>query len=124
VSTGANSKDGSSTFHDESIVTEATPPRLFAFVTESHLDRKHRETWEVRFVHRYEVHPEAAGCRITYTASVYPVNYRPYWLHPVMRPITRRMANFFTTKHISNLARMAESLSTPAKKGVLPSTGS
>jgi hypothetical protein len=41
-----------------------------------------------------------------------------------MRPITRRMANFFTTKHISNLARIAESLSTPAKKGVLPSTGS
>lgn len=111
VSTGANSKDGSSTFHDESIVTEATAPTLFAFVTESHLERKHRPIWEVRFVHRYEVHPESDGSRITYTASVYPVNYRPYWLHPLMRPMTKKLVNIFTTKHISNLARMAEKAS-------------
>jgi hypothetical protein len=124
VSTGANSKDGSSTFHDESIVTEATPPSLFAFVTESHLSRKHRKTWEVRFVHRYEVHTNGDGSRITYTASVYPVNYRPYWLHPLMRPMTRKLVHVFTTKHISNLSRMAESRSTPAKKGALRSTDS
>jgi len=111
VSTGANSKDGSSTFHDESVVTEATPPSLFAFVTESHLERKHRKTWEVRFVHRYKVDAEANGSRITYTASVYPVNYRPYWLHPLMRPMTRKLVNIFTTKHISNLSRMAEKAS-------------
>jgi uncharacterized protein YndB with AHSA1/START domain len=124
LSTGANSKDGSSTFHDESIVTEATPPSLFAFVTESHLSRKHRKTWEVRFVHRYEVHPNGVGSRITYTASVYPVNYRPYWLHPLMRPMTKKLVNVFTTKHISNLSRMAENVSGTAEKRIHHSTDS
>jgi hypothetical protein len=117
VSTGANSKNGSATFHDESVVTEATSPSLFAFVTESHLERKNKETWEVRFVHQYEVQPDGAGSQITYRASVYPVNYRPYWLHPLMRPMTRKMVQIFTTKHLSNLSRIAE-------KGVLRSSDS
>jgi hypothetical protein len=108
TSTGANSKDGSSTFHDESIVTEATAPSLFAFVTDSHLERKRRPIWEVRFVHRYDVQPEGDGSRISYTCNVYPVNYRPYWLHPLARPMTRSMVGKFVTKHMENLSALAE----------------
>jgi hypothetical protein len=108
ASTGANSKSGSMIFHDRSVVTEAAAPSRFAFVTDSHLERKNRRTWEVRFVHRYEVHPDGAGSRVTYEAHVYPVNYRPYWLHPLIRPITKKMAKIFTGKHIANLSKMAE----------------
>src|SRR5260221_14521667 len=35
ASTGANSKNGGMIFHDRSVVTEATPPRPLAFVTDS-----------------------------------------------------------------------------------------
>jgi hypothetical protein len=111
VSTGASSKDGSSTFHDESIVTEATAPSLFAFVTDSHLARKRRPTWEVRFVHRYDVTPDGAGSRIDYRCGVYPVNYRPSWLHPIMRPLTKQMVGKLVTKHMANLSEMAEKVS-------------
>jgi len=111
ASTGANRKSGSMTFHDRSVVTEATAPSTFAFVTDSHLERKNRKTWEARFIHRYEVRSEGGGSRISYESRVYPVNYRPYWLHPLMRPFTRKMVKIMTTKHISNLSRMAEKLS-------------
>jgi hypothetical protein len=110
-STGAGTKNGSRTFHDRSVVTDATPPNTFAFITDSHLERKRRPTWEARFVHRYEVHSEGSGSRITYEGCVYPVNYRPYWLHPLMRQLARKMVNFYTTKHIANLALMAERMS-------------
>jgi hypothetical protein len=115
TSTGANSKDGSSTFHDESIVTEATAPSLFAFVTDAHLERKRRPTWQVRFVHRYDVQPEGTGSRISYTASVYPVNYRPYWLHPIARPMTRMMVKKYSAKHMENLSALAEKATSRAR---------
>jgi hypothetical protein len=111
TSTGANSKDGRSKFQDESIVTEATVPSLFAFVTDSHLERKRRPTWQVRFVHRFDVEHEGTGSRISYTAGVYPVNYRPYWLHPIARPMTRMLVTKFTTKHMENLSALAEKVS-------------
>jgi hypothetical protein len=108
ASTGSNSKSGSMTFHDRSVVTDAAAPNRFAFVTDAHLERKNRKTWDVRFVHRYEVQPEGAGSRVTYEARVYPVNYRPYWLHPLIRPVTKKMVKIFAGKHIDNLSRMAE----------------
>jgi uncharacterized protein YndB with AHSA1/START domain len=112
ASTGSNSKSGSMVFHDRSVVTEAAAPNRFAFVTDAHLERKRRKTWDVRFVHRYEVHSEGDGSRVTYEARVYPVNYRPYWLHPLMRPVTKKMVKIFAGKHMANLARMAEKVST------------
>ena len=108
TSTGGNSKDGSSTFHDESVVTEATAPSLFGFVTNSQLVRKHRKPWQVTFVHRYDVQRDGDVTRIGYTCRVYPVNYRPYWLHPVARPLTRVAVNKMVTKNLANLALMTE----------------
>lgn len=108
VSTGAGDKGGAMTFHDSSTVTEATPSAAFAFTTDSQLLRKHRPTWEARFLHRYELNPEGAGTVITYVGEVYPQNYRPYWLHPLMRPATRMMVIRATRQNMENLARMAE----------------
>lgn len=108
VSTGAGDKRGAMTFHDRSTVTEATPSTVFAFTTDSELVRKHRPTWEARFVHRYEVKPEGDGTVITYACEVYPQNYRPYWLHPVMRPATGIVVPRAMRQNLKNLARMAE----------------
>jgi uncharacterized protein YndB with AHSA1/START domain len=95
-------------FHDTNTVTEAIAPHRFAFETQARLVRPHRPTWEARFVHRYDVVKAATGSRIDYTGQVFPQNYRPYWLHPLMRPATRVMVPRFMAKNMANLARMAE----------------
>jgi hypothetical protein len=105
-STGANGRGV--TFHDRSTVTEVAAPAVFAFGTDSTLVRKHRPDWQAHFDHRYEVRPDGTGCRIVYTADVYPLNYRPYWLHPLMRPMTRVMVPRMMARNLRQLAAMAE----------------
>jgi hypothetical protein len=106
TSTGANGFK--MTFHDHSVVTEAMPSSDFAFDTQSYLERQHRAAWEARFGHRYGIEPDGSGSRITYRCDVYPLNYRPWWLHPMLRPMTRRMVSRAMAKNLENLARMAE----------------
>ena len=108
VSTGAGDKSGSMTFHDTSTVAEATPSTAFAFETDAELVRKRRPAWHARFVHRYALQPAGTGTVVTYTCQVYPLNYRPYWLHPLVRPMTGRMIPRAMRRNMENLARMAE----------------
>ena len=108
TSTGAGGKGSAMTFHDTSTVTEVTPPTAFAFDTDAELVRKHRPAWHGRFVHRYALEPEGSGTVVTYTCQVYPLNYRPFWLHPLFRPATARMVPRAMRKNMENLARMAE----------------
>jgi hypothetical protein len=82
------------------VVSAASAPRVFAFGTESRLDRKTGKTWRTHFEHRYETYPEAKGARIAYTCDVVRGNYRPYWLHPAARPITRHLATRTMRKHL------------------------
>jgi hypothetical protein len=93
---------------------EAAPSTAFAFTTEAKLVRKHRPTWEARFLHRYELEPDGSGSVVTYTCEVYPLNYRPYWLHPLMRPATGVMVPRAMRKNLENLARMAEKVQVEA----------
>src|SRR5688500_7295590 len=67
------------TFHDRSEVTAATSPTMFVIETDAHLDRTRGKPWDAHFVHRYDIAPEGAGSRITYTENVERVNYVPYW---------------------------------------------
>jgi uncharacterized protein YndB with AHSA1/START domain len=99
-------------FHDRSEVTEVDRPHAFAFTTASQLPRKHRPTWQARFEHRYEVTAEATGARVDYTGRVFPLNYRPYWLHPVSRPLTHFMVQRMMVANLRQLAQMAEEVST------------
>jgi hypothetical protein len=108
ASTGAGNAKETDVFHDRSTVTEAVPGRVFAFGTDARLERGHGKTWLTRFEHRYELLPDASGTRIEYTCDVMRGSYRPYWLHPVMRPMTRAMVTRMITKHVANLARLAE----------------
>jgi hypothetical protein len=56
---------------DRSVVTEATRPRLFEFVTEGRRQGKPgSRPWLCTAVHRYEVAGEPDGCRVTYTEDL------------------------------------------------------
>ncbi len=96
------------TFHDRSIVTEATRPTRFAFETDSRLERSRRPAWEVRFSHRYDITPDGTGSRIAYTDTIHEVNYVPYWLRAWSRPVSRRLIERGDTKQMQGMARYAE----------------
>ena len=106
TSTGSNGMG--MVFHDRSEVTEVSAPRVFAFTTSSRLARKHRKAWQARFEHRYEVVSDGTGSRVEYTARVFPLNYRPYWLHPMMRPMTRIMVPRMMGANLRQFAKLAE----------------
>jgi hypothetical protein len=108
TSRGANGKKRKMIFHDRNTVTEAIAPHRFAFETQARLVRPHRPAWESRFVHRYNLVKDGAGTRVDYTCEVFPQNYRPFWLHPLIRPATRLVIPKSITKNMANLARMAE----------------
>jgi len=105
TSSGSAGKD---TFHDRSVVTEASRPHLFVIETDARLDRKGADTWEAHFSHRYDVLPEGRGSRIVYTETVERVNYIPYWLKPGIRTLFRPWVNRADRKQLRNLARLAE----------------
>jgi hypothetical protein len=96
------------TFHDRSVVTEASSPRTFVIETDAHLDRKRGKPWDAHFSHRYDVTREGEGSRITYTETIERVNYVPYWLKPWMAPIFKTYINRADRKQLANLARLAE----------------
>jgi hypothetical protein len=100
------------TFHDRSVVTEASRPHRFAIETDSRLERRRGRTWEVHFSHRYDIEPDGDGSRIVYTETAERANYVPYWLHPLVRPIFRPYVNRADRKQLQNLARLAEERST------------
>lgn len=56
---------------DRSVVTEATRPEVFEFVTEGRRKGKPgSRPWLSTAVHRYELAPEPIGCRVTYTEDL------------------------------------------------------
>ena len=96
------------TFHDRSVVAEASRPAVFVIETDSRLDRTRGATWHVHFTHRYDVESEGDGSRITYTETISRVNYVPYWLKWGVRTIFRPYVNRADRKQLANLARLAE----------------
>lgn len=99
-------------FTDTSVVTEAIRPRIFEFVTEAHLRTKKGEGVEWTNISRYELAPEAGGCRITYTFRVERISQLPGMLAmfkiPVLSAIARKGAEGFARRGVRNLARLAE----------------
>jgi hypothetical protein len=102
------------TFHDRSVIAEATRPRVFVIETDSTLDRKRGREWKAHFIHRYDVEPEGDGSRITYTETIDRVNYVPYWLRWGVRSIFRPYVNRADRKQLANLGRLAEERSIPS----------
>ena len=105
-SRGANM--GSMVFVDSSVVVEAEQGARFGFDTESVLERKRRPNWHARFANRYTITRNGNGSVLGYTCQVWPHNYMPFWLHPLMRPLTRVMVPRAIRKNMENLAALAE----------------
>jgi hypothetical protein len=102
-------------FADTSVVTEATRPRLFEFVTEAdHTVRKGR-TIRWTTVHRYELVAEGRGCRIDYTIRTVRVSGLPGPLAlfnvPGLRSLLLKLGRSNVRHGLRNLARMAEAQS-------------
>ena len=79
LTTGSDAKVAR--WSDRSVVTEATRPEVFEFVTEGRRDGKPgRQPWLSTAVHRYEIAPEADGCHVTYTEDLTRLDGAPWIL--------------------------------------------
>jgi hypothetical protein len=99
-------------FTDVSVVTGATRPSAFEFVTEAHLQTKKGMGVDWTNIHRYELAAEAEGCRIAYTVRIERISRLPGMLAmfnvPVLSAIARKGAEGLARRGVRNLARMAE----------------
>ena len=78
VTTGSDGK--AARWTDRSVVTEATRPAVFEFVTEGRRDGKPgSRPWLATLTHRYVITPGNDGCRVTYTQDISRLDGAP-WL--------------------------------------------
>ena len=111
--TGADPMGG---FADRSVVTEATRPSAFEFVTEATLTTKKGASSVWTNVHRYELGRTAHGCHIAYTLRVTRISDLPGLLRvfnwPVLSSIGGHAAAGLAKKGAVNLAGLAEERAT------------
>ncbi|MCA1704995.1 MAG: hypothetical protein LC808_17725 [Actinobacteria bacterium] len=95
---------------DRSVVTEATCPEVFEFVTEGRREGKPgSRPWLSTAVHRYEIAPEAGGCRVTYTEDLTRLDGAPWMLRA--RGISRivfRISAKYMRRGFDGLLALAE----------------
>jgi hypothetical protein len=108
--------DGSARFADRSVVTVATRPSVFEFVTEAQREAKGRVAgWTI--VHRYELTPSGEGCRVGYTIRVTRISALPGALRlfnvPGLSALLRKVAAGVSRRGVRNLAAFAEERSAP-----------
>lgn len=101
-------KDPGGRFDDTSVVTEATPPSVFEFVTTARQQPKRGEPIVWTNVHRYEIAATERGCRIGYTLSVMRLSRRTWWQSRLGKRIVRIVGGSNSRVGLRNLARMAE----------------
>lgn len=108
-STGA---DPMGRFADSSVVTEASSPSVFEFVTEASQTLKKGTVVVWTSVHRYEIAPLERGSRIAYTIRTVRISRLPGALAmfnvPGLRSLLMRFAASNAGRGVRNLARMAE----------------
>ena len=104
--------DPAGRFANRSVVTEATRPRIFEFVTEAILEMKRGKRPEWTVVTRYEISPDPKGSKVTCTSRVTRVSELPGMMGlfrvPVLKTIALKASASYARKGLRNLARMAE----------------
>ena len=100
--------DPGGTFTDASVVTEATRPEVFEFVTEARQQPKRGEAIVWTNVHRYEIAPRDGGCTVRYSISVMRLSRRPWWMNRLGRTLVRIFGGANARVGLKNLVRMAE----------------
>ena len=95
---------------DRSVVTEATRPEAFEFVTEGRREGKPgSRSWLSTAVHRYSITPEDGGCRVTYTEDLTRLEGAPrILLTRVVSSIMFRVSNKFMRRGFDALLALAE----------------
>ena len=109
ATTGADPMGG---FADTSVVTEASRPGVFEFVTEATLTTKKGTATHWTLVHRYEIATEGSGSRIAYTERVTRMSELPGMVAMFnvrgLSTLLLRFSKRITRRSIRNLARLAE----------------
>jgi len=100
--------DPGGSFTDTSVVTEATRPEVFEFVTEARLRPKRGDILESTNVHRYEIRPRGSGCAVAYTDRVMRLSRRPWWTKGWARGLVQKISASYARGGLENLARAAE----------------
>lgn len=106
-------RDRVSRMRDSSVVTEATRPNVFEFVTESSMELvRSGAVSDWTYVHRFELTPTGAGCRVRETDRVVRASSLPGILKvfrvPGLRAVALRMAASMTQASLERLATAAE----------------
>lgn len=98
-------------FADSSVVTEASRPGEFEFVTEARLSTRGKFV-EWTNIHRYEIASRAEGCLISYTLRVVRISKLPgemvMFKIPGLRSLGLKISGSFARRGLRNLARLAE----------------
>jgi hypothetical protein len=104
--------DPMGTFDDRSVLTEASPGRVFEFVTDARLTTKNGRTSDWTNVQRYELTPTAGGTGIVWIGRITRIDELPGMVAlfnvPVLRGLGLKMAAKVTRRTVRNLARYAE----------------
>ena len=108
VTTGSDGKQAR--WSDRSVVTEATRPEVFEFVTEGRREGKlDSDPWLATAVHRYEIAREPEGCVVTYTEELTRLDGAPRMLvTPGISRLMFRMAAKYMRRGFDGLIAMAE----------------
>lgn len=95
---------------DRSVVTEATRPEVFEFVTEGRRDGKPgSQPWLSTAVHRYEITRSSRGCRVTYTEELTQLAGAPrIMLAPGISRIVFRISAKYMRRGFDGLLALAE----------------
>jgi hypothetical protein len=102
--------DPMGSFTDRSVVTEATSPSVFEFVTEGHLaPKKHgKPACDTRITYRFEITPTGLGSAVTYRLHISKWTNAPAVLRSaVLRPIARMATKSYAKKMLRNLTTYA-----------------
>jgi hypothetical protein len=99
-------------YADRSVVTEASRPTLFEFVTEAHVVTKRGKGAELTIVSRYEIAPTSDGCRISSTVRTVRASALPGPLALLnvgfLAALVRRESEAMVRRGLQNLAVVAE----------------
>jgi hypothetical protein len=99
-------------YADSSVVTEASRPSLFEFVTRAHVVTRRGQSAELTNVTRYEITPTSEGCRISSSVQTVRASALPgplaFLNMGLLAPLVRRESEAMVRRGLQNLAVVAE----------------
>jgi len=105
--TGSDGK--AATWSDRSVITEATRPLVFEFVTEGRRRGKRGRPWLLTATHRYVIVAEAGWCHVTYTEDLTRLDGAPAIMRaPALNRLVFWISAKFMRRGFDGLIALAE----------------